>query len=201
MLYRTDYPNRQIDKNSELYRSPNERGIKYEEIEVKTEDGQTLYGWFMFHNGFGQSKEMRVERDTVLFFHENIGNIGHRLDYFETLYKRVNVNIVCIEFRGYGQSTGTPSQQGLLYDAKAALEFVKKCDKINKDRVFLIGRSLGGSVALHLLADLKEPFFKGTVIESTFTSMKELAEVRFPFLSYLKFLKDKLLRVTWDNLK
>jgi pimeloyl-ACP methyl ester carboxylesterase len=51
------------------------------------------------------------------------------------------------------------------------LEFVKKCDKINKDRVFLIGRSLGGSVALHLLADLKEPFFKGTVIESTFTSI------------------------------
>jgi fermentation-respiration switch protein FrsA (DUF1100 family) len=121
MLYRTDYPNRQIDRNEELYKSPNERGINYEEIEVKTEDGQTLYGWFMYHSGIGLDKETRIERDTVLFLHENIGNIGHRLDYFETLYKRVNVNVVCFEYRGYGKSTGKPSQQGLLLDAKAAL--------------------------------------------------------------------------------
>ena len=54
-----------------------------------------------------------LDRDTVVFFHENAGNIGVRLDYFEMLFKRVNVNVLCVGYRGYGHSEGTPSEVGL----------------------------------------------------------------------------------------
>jgi len=64
------------------------------------------------------------------------------------LFKRVNVNILSIGYRGYGHSEGVPTEAGLSIDAKTIMMFVRASPKINKDRIFLIGRSLGGAVAL-----------------------------------------------------
>ena len=60
-----------------------------------------------------------------MFFHENAGNIGLRLDYFEILYKKVDVNVLCVGYRGYGHSEGQPSEAGLKLDAKAVAKFVR----------------------------------------------------------------------------
>ena len=92
----------------------------------------------------------------MVFLHENAGNIGLRLDYFEILYKKVGVNVLAVGYRGYGRSEGVPSEVGLQLDAKAVAQYVKNSPKIDKKRVFLIGRSLGGGVGIHLLADSKE---------------------------------------------
>jgi hypothetical protein len=64
----------------------------------------------------------------------------------------------------------------------------------------LIGRSLGGGVGLHLLGNLKEPVFKGAVIENTWTTISEMAEILFPFLRLVRSLKNKMLKLNWDNI-
>lgn len=121
------------------------------------------------------------------------------MDYFEHLIKKVGVNVLCVAYRGYSRSEGKPSEQGLQLDAVAVAEFVKKSDKIDKKRVFLIGRSLGGAVALHLLAKIPN-LFKAAIVENTFTNMDELCTERFPIFKVFPILKKILLRITWNNL-
>ena len=53
-------------------------------------------------------------KDTIIFFHENAGNLGLRLDYFDLIYHNVEVNIVAVAYRGYSRSEGTPNETGLL---------------------------------------------------------------------------------------
>lgn len=67
----------------------------------------------------------------------------------------MNVNIICVAYRGYSHSEGKPSEAGIKLDALAISSYVKTCDKINKERVFLLGRSLGGAVALNLIYELE----------------------------------------------
>ena len=91
-------------------------------------------------------------KDTVVFMHENAGNIGLRLDYYETLCNFAQVNVLSIAYRGYSKSEGTPSELGLERDAIAIGEYLKRQDKFDNQRVYLIGRSLGGAVAVSLLS-------------------------------------------------
>ena len=107
MLYKPSQPFQFPEQNPDLYQSPKQRGIPFEDVYITTEDGIKLHGWHMHH----ESKVL--ERDTVVFFHENAGNIGVRLDYFELLFKRVNVNVLCVGYRGYGHSQGEPTELGL----------------------------------------------------------------------------------------
>ena len=91
---------------------------------------------------------------TLIFLHENAGNIGLRLDWFELMYKNLNCNILAVAYRGYSRSQGSPDQEGILMDTEAVLKYAKSEDRINKDKVFLVGRSLGGAVAVHTVAKL-----------------------------------------------
>jgi len=61
--------------------SPIERGMSYEDVNIKSEDGIALHGWLIFH------ERDSTKHNTVIFMHENAGNIGLRMDYFELLYK------------------------------------------------------------------------------------------------------------------
>jgi hypothetical protein len=72
--------------------------MKYEEIWLTTSDGLKLQGWFIF-----QASQVK-NRDTIVFCHENAGNIALRMDFFEFLYKNLNVNIVTVAYRGYSAS-------------------------------------------------------------------------------------------------
>ena len=94
------------------------------------------------------------KRDTIIFLHENAGNLGLRLDWFELVYKHLNCNIVAVAYRGFSRSQGKPSEEGIMLDAEAMLAFAKSEDRINNNRVFLLGRSLGGAVAIHMAAKL-----------------------------------------------
>lgn len=78
-----------------------------------------------------------------------------RLSFFSLqnahlLYRTCNINILLFDYRGYGKSTGAPSENGLYTDAIAVYEYVRKRTDLNQQKIFLFGRSLGGAVALHL---------------------------------------------------
>jgi fermentation-respiration switch protein FrsA (DUF1100 family) len=161
------------------------RNLNYEELSIMTDDGLKLQGWLMTAGTYEQ-------KDTVVFMHENAGNIGLRLDYFQHLCHNMGVNVVSFAYRGYSGSEGTPSEHGLHLDALAMLKWCETTNKFDKERVFLLGRSLGGAVAISLLAEMeqkKNEFFKGAVIENTFSSISEMADNLFPFLSYIPAIK------------
>jgi fermentation-respiration switch protein FrsA (DUF1100 family) len=193
LLYVPNSPIQFIEQNPPRYQSPAVRDLKFEDISVPTTGGFTLHGWLMTHGDTYKGK------DTIVFMHENAGNIGLRLDYFEPMCKNLNVNMLCFGYRGYGRSTGTPTEAGIQDDALKIAEYVKTCEHIDKDRVYLIGRSLGGAVAIHLIAQKTySDLFKGVIIENTFSSIGEMAEKLFPFLKYVP--KQYILKMNWDSL-
>uniref|UniRef100_A0A1I8IS92 Protein ABHD13 n=1 Tax=Macrostomum lignano TaxID=282301 RepID=A0A1I8IS92_9PLAT len=125
---------------------------------------------------------------TLLFLHGNAGNIGHRLPNAALLFHQCRVNLFLLEYRGYGISTGAPSETGLYADAAAALQHLSRRSDIDPQRVLLFGRSLGGAVAIELAARPETAaLLSGLVLENTFTSLPEAASVlfRLPLLSSL----------------
>ena len=60
----------------------------------------------------------------MIFFHGNAGNIGARNPNLEILVKRCMTNVLIVDYRGYGNSEGTPSEDGLRIDAEASLEYI-----------------------------------------------------------------------------
>ena len=145
-----------------------------------------------------------AQRETIIFMHENAGNIGMRMDWFEQVYKNLNVNILSVAYRGYSGSEGHPHQDGIMLDTEAILEFAKSEPRINNQRVFLLGRSLGGAVATHTqarLADNGDEWIKGVILENTFTSISTMADLIFPFLTKLGPIKTCMLKLDWNSEK
>ena len=153
-------------------------------------------------------------KDTIVFMHENAGNIGLRMDWFKLAYERLDVNIVAVAYRGYSRSTGTPTEEGLLRDAEAMVNFCKQETRINQKRVFALGRSLGGAVAIHTLAKMAKQsnpstldkitgeddcYFRGLIIENTFSSISDMADTLFGFLKWIPNIKAKMLKLNWNS--
>ena len=148
-----------------------------------------------------QAEDTR-KRNTLIFFHENAGNLGLRLDWYELVYKNLQCNILSVAYRGFSRSQGKPSQEGILLDTEAILEYAKSEDRINNDRVFIVGRSLGGAVSTFTVAKLAEQgdeWIKGVILENTFSSIEKIADRLFPFLKAIPNIKKKMLRLDWDS--
>ena len=89
-----------------------------------------------------------------------------------------------------------------MLDSEAVLEYAKTEERINNERVFLVGRSLGGAVATHtaaVLAEKKNEWIKGLILENTFTSVSKMADSLFPFLKLIPNIKKRMLRLDWDS--
>mmetsp|Transcript_8365 Transcript_8365/g.10999 ORF Transcript_8365/g.10999 Transcript_8365/m.10999 type:complete len:134 (-) Transcript_8365:200-601(-) len=128
--------------------------------------------------------------------HENAGNIGLRLDYYDSLYRSLNVNIISFAYRGYSGNEGTPSEQGLKIDAETIGAFLKSMDQIDQSKVFLVGRSLGGAVATYLATQNPDQF-RGVILENTFTSISDMVDHLMVYISYFKNL---ILRIGWRSI-
>lgn len=112
MLYNPDLPIKYIGNNPERYRSPAERNMPFIEVSALTQDGVTLKGWLL------HQKENPKNCDTLIFMHENAGNIGLRMDWFEIIHK-LGLNVICIAYRGFSESGGYPSEAGIKLDTLA----------------------------------------------------------------------------------
>ncbi len=149
--------------------TPSDIGLLYREVSIKTSDGLRLCGWLV-----GDDKN----RDVILHFHGNAGNISHRLDSF-FIFNRLGLNTFIFDYRGYGRSQGVPSEQGTYLDAEAAWQYLIETEHIPSERIILFGRSLGGAVAARLATKVKA---KALILESTFTSVPDLGADLYPFL-------------------
>ena len=114
--------------------TPGESGLAYESVELETADGESLHGWFV---------PASHAKATVLFFHGNAGNISQRIDYLSMFY-RLGYNTFIFDYRGYGESSGKPTEQGTYRDAVAAWRYITEKKAIPPADVVLFGESLGG---------------------------------------------------------
>lgn len=152
-----------------LTAAPSDISLEYEDVVLYTEDQVRIHGWYIPHED---------ARGTVLFFHGNAGNIGHRLESIR-LFHQLGLNTLIIDYRGYGRSEGRPSEQGIRQDAQAAWQWLTEVQEIPPGRIVLFGRSLGGGVAAWLASRVQAG---GLVLESTFTSAVDLGAEMYPFL-------------------
>ncbi len=148
---------------------PTDVGLAFEELSLETADGEKLNGWYV---------PADQARGTLLFFHGNAGNISHRLDSI-AIFHRLGLNVLIFDYRGYGLSSGKPSEAGTYRDAEAAWHHLVEERGIAPASIVLFGRSLGGAVATWL-AMRAQP--AGLIIESSFTSVPDLGSELYPWL-------------------
>ncbi len=153
----------------ELTATPRQMGLPYQDADITTADGIRLHGWFV---------PAEAARGTALFFHGNAGNISHRLDSL-LIFHRLGFNTLIVDYRGYGRSEGTPSEEGLYQDGLAALQYLQSEKGIPPHETVYFGRSLGGAVAAWLAA--RHPP-RALVLESSFTSVPDMAAELYPWL-------------------
>jgi fermentation-respiration switch protein FrsA (DUF1100 family) len=152
------------------------------ELAIPTEDGETLYGW---HRTAVETGPRRV----LLYFHGNASSVLAQIELQNLLLSR-GWDFVGIHYRGYPGSTGTPTEQGIHRDAIAVWTWVTKALRTDPARVAIHGRSLGGGVAVQLAARVSPG---ALVLESTFTSIVELAKEHYPFLPVGRLLQHRFM--------
>lgn len=153
-----------------LRRSAAEAGVPFEEVWLTAADGVRLLAWWFPKPG---------AIGTLLFCHGNTGNIGDRLWLVEDL-RDFPVNVLLVDYRGYGRSGGRPSLRGTRLDLLAAHDFVVSRHGGNPNPPLVVwGRSLGGAIAARLCAE-RPP--RGLILECTFTSIAEMGRRFYPWM-------------------
>ena len=121
----------------------------------------------------------------VLFFHGNGGNISHRGDSLK-IFHELGLNVLIIDYRGYGLSEGKLSEQGLYLDAQAAWQYLINKRDYKESDIILFGRSLGGTVATQLASQVQP---RALIVESVFSSVRDMADMMMPLISRLIYLR------------
>lgn len=147
-----------------------ETGFPLENVWLSTGDGVRLHAWYFpgRHDTNGPG---------FLLCHGNGGNISHRLDQYDALL-RLGVAVFAFDYRGYGQSAGSPGEEGTYLDAEAVYDWMR-ARGFPSERIIAHGESLGGGVAVELA---RRRQVGGLILQSTFTSVADLGAEVFPWL-------------------
>mmetsp|Transcript_1443 Transcript_1443/g.3714 ORF Transcript_1443/g.3714 Transcript_1443/m.3714 type:complete len:306 (+) Transcript_1443:276-1193(+) len=162
------------------YWEPDAFGLEYEDVRLQTKDGVSLHAWLVWPSS-GLMRRRKKDAPVVLFFQENAGNMSFRLPFVAQMAKSCDCAVLMLSYRGYGASSGSPSQRGLQIDSQAALDWVLQRDDIDTSKIVLFGRSLGGAVAVHLAAANTDKI-AAVIIENSFTTIPDMAGALMGFL-------------------
>jgi len=157
----------------ELVATPADIGLEYEDLTLQTVDNEKINAWYIPTN-----KSNTESTKTVLFFHGNAGNISHRLETIK-IYNNLGLDFLIFDYRGFGVSTGKPSEQGTCLDADTVWKYLIEERKLEPKDIIIAGRSLGGGVAAELAKKVHPVML---ILESTFTSMTEVSAKHYPFM-------------------
>lgn len=191
LLYHPELPS-----HSRVYvPAPSIFNLPYQSVYTRAGDGTMLHMFFV-----SQPEDRMRKAPTLLFLHGNAGNMGHRLQNIVGLYHNIQCNILMLEYRGYGLSQGSPSEEGLYMDARAGIDYLSSRTDINTNEIIVFGRSLGGAVAIDLATkEENSQRIWCLILENTFTSIPDMAAlfVGSKFLQYLPLFvyKNKYLSI------
>lgn len=162
MVYYPEMPGRDYEA------TPAQAGMPYEAVTLAASDGVRLDAWFI---------PAEHARGALLYAHGNAGNISHRLDAIR-LFRDMGLSVLIFDYRGYGKSTGKPSEEGTYRDAEAAWQYLTTQRNIAPACIVIFGESLGASVATQLAAHHPPA---ALVIAAGFTSVPDLAAGFYPY--------------------
>lgn len=160
--------------------TPEDIGLVYEAVKLNPEAEVELHAWWIPHEN---------AETAIILCHGNAGNLSGRVESVRALHQ-MGFHVLAFDYRGYGLSTGKPSEEGTYRDVKSALTWVQSARP--QDKIVLYGRSLGGAVALEAAVHTE---IHACVLESTFTSVPDMGKKLFPFLPV-----ELLGRIKYDNL-
>ncbi|HEY3012491.1 MAG TPA: alpha/beta hydrolase [Gemmatimonadales bacterium] len=151
---------------------PARLNLPVQRVDIPTEDGVTLAGWVI-----------PAEPKTgfwLLICHGNAGNLSEfdRPVHYAGL-RRLGLNLLAFDYRGYGESGGVPSEPGLYRDAQAAYRYLREKERVPPDRIILFGHSLGSAVAIDLVSRVPAA---GLIVEGALTSVVERGQELYPYL-------------------
>lgn len=165
----------------DLAATPAAIGLAYEDVLLETSGGTQVHGWYL---------PGRTDGRTLLFLHGNAGNVSHRLDSLR-LFNELGLSVLIIDYSGFGQSGGAPSERQTYEDALLAWQHLTDSRGLAPERIVIFGRSLGGGVATWLATQVTPA---GLILESSFTSLPALASKYYPM-----FPVRWLARIRYDN--
>jgi len=151
-------------------------GVELEDVWLETEDGVRLHGWYC-RQPSADTETAGKQRLVGIHFHGNAGNVTLWFEEYRSL-TRLGVDVLAIDYRGYGRSEGKPTERGLYFDARAAWDHLARERGIAPDRIVIYGFSLGGGIAVDLASKV-EP--AGLIVQSSFTSIPDMAGSIFFF--------------------
>ena len=164
---------------------------------------QTLAGevedvWLLTADGVKINAFYRANPEStqvLLWFHGNAENIGYGLDHLMLLAGN-GINVLEVDYRGYGRSEGKPDEAGVYHDADAAYDYLVNQRRYRPQDVIIYGVSLGGAVAVNLAS--RRPC-GGLIVQSSFTSARDMAKRMFaiPIIAYAaksRFDSERLIR-------
>ena len=161
--------------------TPADVGLAFDDLRLATKDGESIHAWRV---------RAADPRGAVVLCHGNAGNIEGRLDPARA-FVAMGFDVLLFDYRGYGGSSGTPSEEGLYLDAEAAHDALVAAG-FAPNRIVAYGESLGGAVAIELAR--RRPVGV-LVVEDTFTSMADMASNVYPWLPVRWLLRDRFASI------
>ena len=162
------------------YSSPS---TPYETVSFKSADGTTLSGWFLPAIG--------VPSGTIIHYHGNAANISNHYGFVKWIPK-AGFNLFMFDYRGYGDSKGSPSRNGLHQDAVAALRYLASRKDVDKKKIVALGQSLGGATAVDAVLSVPEVAVCGVVIDSAFYSYRTIVKDKIALIPLLGWAQSPL---------
>ena len=160
-------------------------GLHHEEVALTSADGLKLHGWFIPEAAFKPAPRAKPVRGplaeqglVLLYCHGNAGNVSDRVPK-AALFLRLGLSVLLFDYRGYGKSAGSPSEEGTYCDAEAAWRWLTQVKRFPPDKIVIYGESLGNGVALET-ALRHAP--KVLILDSAFTSIVDMGREVFPWL-------------------
>ena len=156
----------------------------FEEVTLRSADGIQLHAFWI-----PSQSAKPAAMPTVIFFHANAGNMGHRLPILRRISDYVDVNFFVISYRGYGESEGSPEEVGIRKDAQAALDYLlaERKEELDVNKIVVYGQSIGGAVSIDLAAR-NQSKIAALIVENTFRSLRSLIPHVMPALGWASLL-------------
>jgi fermentation-respiration switch protein FrsA (DUF1100 family) len=160
------FPEKSFEASPEMF------GAAYGKVQISSTDSVKLVCWII------------PSPDTstlwLLYLHGNAGNIGKRgyVEHYMQL-RKLGLNILTVDYRGYGESSGDPTEQGIYDDALVAYEYLRSMQHVPSSRIIVYGYSLGSAAAVDVLSKVPAA---GIILEGAFTSITDVGQEHYPFL-------------------
>jgi hypothetical protein len=153
--------------------------LPFEDVYFRATDGTSLHGWYVPHP---------LPKAVVLYCHGNGECVAQLAKRLLVLHERIGVTVFAWDYRGYGRSQGVPHEHNVIADARVAHLWLAEQTGISPADIVLMGRSLGGAVAVALAA---EYHVRGLVLDRTFAQLTDAAAYNFPWLPVKLLMRNR----------